>query len=256
MSKRFIDTAIWSQNKWFRKLKPEYKLLWLYLFCSCDPVGVWEEDFELAEYIIGVKFNRAEIDENFTNKVKWFNEKKLWIIDFCDFQYGVLKEENTNNKPHQSYITLLKKHSLWIDYTYSIHRDKEKEQEKDKDKDKDKEEEEEKKIDYEFVVENYHSLCPKMNKVVVINELRKGFINARVGEYGMEKVISVLRIAGESEFLNGENEKRWKADFEWILRPTNFVKIMEGKYNNKLAEKLESDKEYEELKKKLYGQPV
>lgn len=87
---------------------------------------------------------------------------------------------------------------------------------------------------YKGVVENYHSLCPKLNKVQVINKIRKGFINARVGEYGMEKVISVLRIAGECEFLNGQNDKAWKADFEWIMRPTNFLKILEGKYiNNK-----------------------
>lgn len=87
-------------------------------------------------------------------------------------------------------------------------------------------------VDYEFIIGNYHSLCPKMNKVEVVNELRKGFMNARVGEYGMDKVISVMRKAGESPFLNGKNDKAWKADFEWILRPTNFVKIMEGKYSN------------------------
>jgi hypothetical protein len=88
-------------------------------------------------------------------------------------------------------------------------------------------------IDYNFVVENYHSLCPKMKRVEVLNDLRKGFINARVGEYGMEKVISIIRIAGESNFLNGKNDDAWKADFEWILRPNNFIKIMEGKYENK-----------------------
>ena len=95
-------------------------------------------------------------------------------------------------------------------------------------------------IDYEFIVENYHSLCPKLNKVAVINEIRKGYMNARVGEYGLDKVIYVIRIAGECEFLNGQNDKAWKADFEWILRPTNFLKILEGKYiNNK--EKKQSD---------------
>ena len=95
-------------------------------------------------------------------------------------------------------------------------------------------------VDYEFIVDNYHSLCPKLNKVAVINEVRKGYINARVGEFGMEKVISVLRIAGECEFLNGHNDKAWKADFEWIMRPTNFVKIMEGKYVNAKKEKQDS----------------
>lgn len=88
------------------------------------------------------------------------------------------------------------------------------------------------RIDYEFIIENYHSLCPKLNKVVVINDIRKGYINARIGEYGEDKVISVIRMAGECEFLNGQNDKSWKADFEWIMRPTNFLKILEGKYIN------------------------
>lgn len=94
----------------------------------------------------------------------------------------------------------------------------------------------ENRIDYEYIIGNYHSLCPKMNKVQVINETRKGFMNARVGEYGIDKVINVLRLAGESPFLNGKNDKVWKADFEWIMRPTNFVKIMEGKYKKNEVE--------------------
>ena len=88
-------------------------------------------------------------------------------------------------------------------------------------------------IDYKFIVDNYHSLCPKMKKVEVLNKLRKDFMNARVGEFGIEKVIAVIRMAGESDFLNGKNKDAWKADFEWIIRPTNFVKILEGKYENK-----------------------
>jgi uncharacterized protein YdaU (DUF1376 family) len=87
-------------------------------------------------------------------------------------------------------------------------------------------------IDFQFIVDSYHHLCPKMNKVVVINKLREGLMNARVGEYGKQKVIEVLRLAGESNFLNGINDKAWKADFEWIMRPQNFVKVMEGKYKN------------------------
>lgn len=135
MAKRLIDTSIWTQNKWFRKLKPEYKLLWIYLFCNCDAVGVWEEDFELASFIVGFDFDKVKANEAFEGKIKWINGKKLWIIDFCNFQYGELKEENITNKPHQSYIALLKKHSLWIDYTKTIHSHKEKDKEKEKEKD-------------------------------------------------------------------------------------------------------------------------
>jgi hypothetical protein len=91
-------------------------------------------------------------------------------------------------------------------------------------------------VDYEFIIENYHTLCPRMAKIAKLTEQRKGFVNARFGEYGMETIIKVIRMAGESNFLNGKNDKAWKADFEWIVKPENFVKVMEGKYNNKVKE--------------------
>jgi hypothetical protein len=87
--------------------------------------------------------------------------------------------------------------------------------------------------DYEFIISNYHTLCPKMSKVEKLTDKREGFINARYGEYGMEKITQVLRMAGESNFLNGVNDRAWKADIEWLMRPENFVKVMEGKYKNK-----------------------
>jgi hypothetical protein len=139
MAKRFIDTTIWTQNKWFRKLKPKDKLLWFYLFSNCDNVGVWEEDFELASFIIGEEFTKEEVNKSFGDRIKWFCPKKIWIVDFCNFQYGFLYEENIKNKPHQSYIALLKKHSLWIEYVKTIQSHKEKDTDKDKDIDKDKE---------------------------------------------------------------------------------------------------------------------
>jgi len=77
----------------------------------------------------------------FSEQVKVVNGgKKWWLVDFCRFQYGELKE-NTNNRPHQSYIALLKKHSLYIDYRKTIERDKEQEKDKEKDKEKKKKEE-------------------------------------------------------------------------------------------------------------------
>lgn len=90
-----------------------------------------------------------------------------------------------------------------------------------------------KNIDYNFFVEQYHSFCPNMTQVKVMNKTRKGYINARVKEFGVGKIVEVLSKAGKSDFLNGNNSNRWKADFEWIIRPENFVKVLEGKYDNK-----------------------
>ena len=105
--KRFTDVTKWTKNKWFRKLSPRNKLFWLYILDNCDNVGVWEEDIELASILISYEYEKDSIMKEFNSKVHIFNNgKKWWIVDFCFFQYGELKS-NESNKPHQSYIALL-----------------------------------------------------------------------------------------------------------------------------------------------------
>lgn len=47
--------------------------------------------------------------------------------------------------------------------------------------------------------------------------------------------ISKLQASG---FCNGQNDRGWRADFDFFLRPGSLEKIMEGKYDNR-SEKLE-----------------
>ena len=133
MAKRFTDTAKWTNNKWFFELSVELKLFWIYLLDNCDSVGVWEENIELTNIIIGYTYPLDTLLDKFKKQIYVFKDKrKWWIIDFCDFQYGNLNEDSTS-KPIQSYISLLKKHSLWKEYSKGIHNLKEKDKEKEKD---------------------------------------------------------------------------------------------------------------------------
>ena len=36
-----------------------------------------------------------------------------------------------------------------------------------------------------------------------------------------------------SGFLTGSNDRGWRADFDWCLKPANFAKIAEGRYDQK-----------------------
>jgi len=155
----------------------------------------------------------------------WYNEKLEYEINrrksFTDSRRRNLEKTPSPPAPHMgSHMG-----GLMENENENVIKDELKEKEE-----SEKKEEPKIKIDYKFIAGIYHSSCPKMNKVVAINDLRKGFMNGRVGEYGMETVVKVFRLAGESSYLCGQNEKAWKADFEWILRPTNFLKILEGKY--------------------------
>jgi len=115
--KRFTDTDKWTRNKWFRKLSAPNKLFWLFILDNCDSVGVWQEDVELASMLINFDYDIAVILEDFREKIHIFSEdKKWWIEDFCDYQHGKLNEESAC-KPIQSYITTLKKHGLWKQYS-------------------------------------------------------------------------------------------------------------------------------------------
>jgi len=90
-------------------------------------------------------------------------------------------------------------------------------------------------VDYDNVVKLYHELCPKMRKVEKLGKQRSEFIHARFSEYGLSKITEVLRLAGESDFLNGKNDRLFMADLEWLMRPNNFIKVLEGKYQNRTS---------------------
>lgn len=42
---------------------------------------------------------------------------------------------------------------------------------------------------------------------------------------------AITRIRG-SPFLRGENDRGWRADFDWFLKPGSVTKILEGKYDD------------------------
>jgi hypothetical protein len=152
--KRFTDTDIWKKQ-WFQDLTPKYKMAWFYLKDNCDNVGVWNVNFRLADFQIGAKINWEEFRTKTNGNIYIISDKKWWIVDFCNFQYGQLSEKS-NSKPIQSYIALLKKHSLWIGYAEGIHtfqdKEKDKEQVKDKEKDQDKEPPKHKYGEYKHVL--------------------------------------------------------------------------------------------------------
>ena len=52
---------------------------------------------------------------------------------------------------------------------------------------------------------------------------------ARIKEYGIDDVLKAIDNEATSDFLQGS--KGFIADFEWFVRPNNFPKVLEGKYN-------------------------
>lgn len=61
---------------------------------------------------------------------------------------------------------------------------------------------------------------------------RRSMVNARVKEFGINAVYKAIAKASESSFLNGGGSKGFIADFDWVFRPNNFPKVLEGNYDD------------------------
>jgi hypothetical protein len=107
-----------------------------------------------------------------------------------------------------------------------------------------KEREEEKEIDIDFkkLAEYYNKeLCPPLSRVTIpLSDSRKNAVRLRAKEHGKENVFKMLNDVLKSDFLLGDNDKSWKASFDWIFKQSNFLKIIEGNYD----------------KQKKHGQPT
>ena len=73
-------------------------------------------------------------------------------------------------------------------------------------------------------------------QVRAITGKRATALKARAREYGEAAVKDAIRKAVKSDFLNGKNSKGFVASFDWIMRPNNFPKVLEGNYNNGRAQ--------------------
>jgi uncharacterized protein YdaU (DUF1376 family) len=103
--------------------------------------------------------------------------------------------------------------------------------------------------EHKGVIELYHQWLPTLRKVEVWNATRQGYLRQRwrevAEELAQEKPIDTSHVLnwwgdffqhiGKSKFLTGKvnskDGRAFTADLEWILKPSNFAKIVEGKYH-------------------------
>ena len=83
------------------------------------------------------------------------------------------------------------------------------------------------------VIEEWNKL--NLQKVLSVNTgtTRNTLLNARLKEYGLEKVLEAIRSIDKSSFLKGQNKNGWVVTFDWFLKPSNFTKVLEGNYLDK-----------------------
>jgi hypothetical protein len=69
-------------------------------------------------------------------------------------------------------------------------------------------------------------------KCIRLTDKRKTLINARLKEYGKDKVFEAITKVVNSKFCNGLGTTGWKADIDFIFNVNNMPKILEGRYDS------------------------
>lgn len=92
------------------------------------------------------------------------------------------------------------------------------------------EKEKSQEIDYSEIIKYWNTTTNGVfGSLKSIDNQRQTWTRARIREYGIEAFYQAIRNAAASEFLRGAS---WFS-YDWMVRPNNFVKVLEDKYGKK-----------------------
>lgn len=89
--------------------------------------------------------------------------------------------------------------------------------------------------DIRRVIEKWNELsCFGIKPVckITATSQRYKMLKARIREYGIGEVLEAVERIKNSNYLQGK-VNNWQIDFDWFVKPNNFPKVREGKYDNR-----------------------
>lgn len=96
---------------------------------------------------------------------------------------------------------------------------------------KSREEKDKKKINYQLIVDLWNKTNePKAQR---LTDKRRAAIRTLLAEFSQEQIGEVFTKVPTIPFLRGDNDRGWRADIDYILRPDKFLKILEGGWDSK-----------------------
>ena len=230
--KRMIDPSMWI-NEDFGALSILAKLVFIGLFSNADDEGKGKAS---PAYIKAVLFpynddlRIADIEKTLLE----ISSKMSVIFYSCDEnKYYTLTSWNTFqkiDKPSESKIpdydeTNSNIRRLFDDYSTTIRRPVAPNR-----IEKNKKEIENKR---NRIKDIYNANCPKLPQVQKLTDKRKTAIDKFVKEFTEEQFEQICKIANSTDFLIGENDNGWKADFDFLMRIDKATNVLEGRYDTK-----------------------
>lgn len=87
---------------------------------------------------------------------------------------------------------------------------------------------------YEPIMQRWNELSQYgISKVIKIKGSgRYEMLQSLVKEYGESGIYKAIDNISRSTYLQGKESTSWKIDFDWFIIKDNFIKVLEGKYQN------------------------
>ena len=227
--KRMIDPNIW-QSEDFSKLSTLGKLVFIGLFSLADDEGRGRSNpvylkSTLFPYEEGIR--SADIDKTLSE----ISSNMSVIFYSCDgSSYYSLYNWNTWQKidrPTESKIPeydentmkrLFDEHSTNNRRAFAPNR-----------KEDNRIEKENKRIRIKDI---YNQNCSNLPQIQKLTDKREKAIDKFLKEFTEEQFTEICKIANSTDFLIGNNDNGWKADFDFLMRVDKATNILEGKYSN------------------------
>lgn len=90
-----------------------------------------------------------------------------------------------------------------------------------------------KSIDYEAIKSRWNEETGgALGKLMMVTGRRREMVRARIRETSVDDFFTMIHNAASSSFLRGESQRGWVANFDWCIRPNNYPKVLEGRYND------------------------
>lgn len=79
--------------------------------------------------------------------------------------------------------------------------------------------------------EIWNSNCGQLTKLIATTRNWNDQSEKLLIDYGEDEFTRVVKLVSANPFLSGDNKRRWKVTFSWIINPDNFGKVLAGDYD-------------------------